>query len=375
MEREGTPALQHPGRAKLYNRTKLLIGITTSSFSFLYVIGVIATGFSRTLESWARSASGNPFIALLLFTVAVATGQILLTSPLGFLSGYILEQRYGLSNQTIGRWAWEHLKGMLIGLPFAAGGVLLFSICLERFGGSWWLPVGIVVSLVSVLMARLAPVLLFPLFYTFTPLEEVPLRDRISRLCQTAGVAFRGIYQFNLSKNTKKANAGFTGIGKSKRIILADTLVHDFTEEEIETVFAHELGHFVHHHLPIGVAAGIITTFLGLFVTARLYDWSLGLAGFNDPTQLAALPLLAIWLSLFGLVVGPLMNILSRRNERQADHYAVSTTGNATAFASALRKLAFMNLADPEPHPLVEFLFYSHPSITRRIREVEGGML
>jgi len=372
MALEGTPALQRPGRAKLYNRTKLLIGITTSSLSLLYIVIVVASGLSRIAEAWTQHASPNRIVELLLFACMLGLGQFLLTSPFGFFSGYILEQRYGLSNQTIRGWAWEQLKGLLVGLPLACGALLLLYTCLERFGILWWLPVGTVLALFSVLMARLAPVLLFPLFYTFTPLAEGPLRERISRLCQSAGVDFRGIYTFNLSKNTKKANAGFAGIGRSRRIILGDTLVHDFTDEEIETVFAHELGHSVHHHLVTGMAVGVASTFLGLFIASRLYDWSLGIAGFTGLTQLAALPLLAIWLSLFGLVVGPLMNILSRRNEREADRYAVAASGNPAAFVSALRKLAFMNLADPEPHPLVEFLFYSHPSITRRIREVKG---
>ncbi len=373
---EGTrdEALPRPGRAKIYNRTKLLIGITSSVLSFAYLVVVVTAGLSRTIELRVTAFSQNPYIALLLFAFILGLGQSVLTIPLAFYSGYILERKYGLSNQSLKRWAWEHLKALLVSAPLAIAALVILYACLERFGTAWWLPVGIVLTLFSVLLARLAPVLLFPIFYKFTPLEEGLLRERLTQLCTAAGVAFRGIYVFNLSKNTKKANAGFAGIGGSRRVILGDTLVHDFTGEEIETVFAHELGHYVHHHLLIGMAVGTVSTFLGLFVASGLYDWSLGIAGFSSVTQLGALPLLAIWLSVFGLVVSPVGNMLSRRHERQADRYAVEKTGNSAAFAAALRKLEFMNLADPEPHPLVEFLFYSHPSISRRIRAVEGGL-
>jgi len=244
---------------------------------------------------------------------------------------------------------------------------------METYGDGWWLPVSILISFVSVLLARIAPVLFMPLFYKFDPLPDGPLKERIIRLCATAGLTFDGIFTFNLSKNTKKANAGFTGIGKSRRIILGDTLVREFSEEEIETVFAHELGHYKHRHIMIGIITGFLTTFIGLFVASRLYAWSIKAFGFDSITDLRALPLLAIWLSLFGLVASPIGNILSRRHERQADAYAVKVTKNGAAFASALRRLATTNLADPEPHPLVEFLFYRHPSIAKRIQLLESA--
>ena len=376
MALEGTQdsALQRPGRAKVYNRTKLLIGITSSVLSFFFLLLIVTTGLSHTAEVYALAVSASPFVALIVFAFIVGIAESVLTLPLGFISGYVVERRYGLSNQSLKRWAWEHVKGMLVGVPLLLVALIVLYACLERFGNAWWLPAGALFTLFSVLLARLAPVLLFPIFYRFTPLEDGPLKERLSRLCAAAGIAFGGIYTFDLSKNTKKANAGFAGIGRSKRIILGDTLVHDFTEDEIETVFAHELGHYVRHHLLTGIVVGTVSTFLGLFLSSILYEWSLRLVGFTSATELGALPLLAVWLSLFGLVMSPLGNMLSRKHEREADRYAVERTGNAGAFASALRKLAFMNLADPEPHPLVEFFFYSHPSISRRIRAVEGAI-
>jgi STE24 endopeptidase len=192
-------------------------------------------------------------------------------------------------------------------------------------------------------------------------------------LCRDAGVRVEGIFSFNLSKNTRKANAAFTGIGRSRRIILGDTLLDNFSEEEIETVFAHELGHYRFSHVRAGILAGTVSTFAGLFVASLMYETSAAAFGFSSPAAIGALPLLAIWLSLFGLFTAPIGNMLSRRHERQADAYAVRTTGKREAFASALRKLGAMNLADPAPHPFVVFMFYSHPPLAQRIRAIGPG--
>jgi STE24 endopeptidase len=306
-----------------------------------------------------------------VFTIALL--QALITLPFSFALGYVLEHRYALSNQSLGRWAWERIKGALVSGLLGVGVIVALYLCMERFGNSWWLALGVFLTLVNVLLARLAPVLLIPMFYKVTPLADESLRKRIVALCTGTGFRFEGIYSFNLSKNTRKANAAFTGIGKAKRILLGDTLLQNFTGEEIETIIAHELGHYLRRHILTGMLVGTVITFVGLFVAAHLYSWSLTQAGFSGLTDLRALPLLAIWVSLFAVAVMPWGNMLSRKHEREADAYAVKATANAAAFASALRKLASLNLADPEPHPLIEFLFYSHPSIHRRLQAVEGG--
>jgi STE24 endopeptidase len=228
-----------------------------------------------------------------------------------------------------------------------------------------------VLFVVSVVLARLAPTFIFPLFYKFKPLEDGEMKRRILALCERAGMAVEGVFVFNMSKNTKKANAAFTGIGKSKRVILGDTLVANFTDEEIETIFAHELGHFKLRHIWMMMIVGTVSTFLGLFLTAQLYHTSLAWFGFSSIDQLAALPLLSLWLGLYSLVTTPISNAISRAHERQADRYAVELTSNAQAFTNALLKLAKINLADPSPHPVVEFMFHSHPSIEKRVSFVQ----
>jgi STE24 endopeptidase len=353
---------------KAYNRIKLAAGITSSLLSFTLLVSLVTTEAGTSVARWCSSVFANPYGALLLFACAVGILQSVLTLPLAWYSGYIVEHRFGLSNQSPGQWILERLKGLAVASPFAAGVFCILYYCLGKFGGLWWLPVGIALTLISVVLVRVAPVLIMPLFYRFTPLHDGRLKERILRLCERAGVNVQGIFSFNLSKTTRKANAAFTGIGKSRRIILGDTLVREFSEDEIETVFAHELGHYRFGHIRTGILIGTASTFAGLYFAARLYDLSASALHFSAPTELGALPLLAIWLSVFGILTSPLGNMISRRHERQADAYAVRTTGKREAFVSALEKLSHMNLADPAPHPLVEFIFYSHPPIAKRIR-------
>ncbi|MCH7516881.1 MAG: M48 family metalloprotease, partial [Bacteroidetes bacterium] len=177
--------------------------------------------------------------------------------------------------------------------------------------------------------------------------------------------------KFDMSKNTKKANAALTGLGKTKRIILGDTLLDNYTNEEIETVIAHELGHFKKKHIIKNMVIGTVTSFLTLFVIAYLYQNSLGWFGFSSITQVAALPLLVLWSMLIGIIQSPLGNILSRKFEYEADAYAVQETGNAEVFINTLEKLTDQNLGDKEPHPFVEWFFYSHPSINNRIAAIK----
>lgn len=366
------PTSEKQTLAKTYNRMKITVSIVSSILFFAFAFVVIVTGFSSTLSTVAHSWFGNDYLALLAFLAMFGVMESALGSPLSFYSGYYLEHHFHLSNQTFGRWFWEGVKGMLVGIAISVPVVLLFFYFLRTLQDLWWLPVGVALFLFSVILARLAPILIMPLFYKFRPLEDGPLKERIVNLCCSVGMRVGGAFTFNMSKNTKKANAGFTGIGKSKRVILGDTLMEKFTNDEIETVFAHELGHYQHGHIWKGIIVGSVSIFLGLFITAQLYRLSLSSFGFQRIDDIAALPLLTLWLALFGLITSPLINTISRKYEYQADRYALGKTKNHAAFTSAMKKLAEMNLADMTPNPIIEFLFYSHPSIDKRIRKPQA---
>ena len=358
-------------RVKTYNRIKLTVSLLGTVLLFLFAFVVVATEFSRTIASLASSLSSNQYIAFLVFASILGILEILVSFPLKLYSSFYLEHAYNLSNQTFPRWLWEQTKGLLVGVPLFVPILLYFFYCLEKYGNTWWLPVGVMMFLATTVLTRVAPKLIFPLFYKFKPLEKAELKERVARMCAEAGFRVEGIFSFNMSKNTKKANAGFTGIGKSKRVILGDTLLEKFSEDEIEAVLAHELGHYRHGHIWKGILVGTVVTFLGLFITSQLYAASLPILGFERIDDLAALPLLGLWLGIFGFVTSPPVNLISRKHEYAADRYAVKKSGNPSAFVDALKKLAEMNLADTAPNPVVELLFYSHPSIGKRIQCVE----
>jgi STE24 endopeptidase len=235
----------------------------------------------------------------------------------------------------------------------------------------WWLPLAAGLFIISVVLGRIAPVLILPLFYKVNPIDNNELKERIERLAKDAGIKVENVYKFDMSKNTKKANAAFTGLGKSKRILLGDTLLENYTQDEIETVIAHEMGHYKKKHIIKNIILGTVTSFLTLFIVAFLYENTIALFGYNSITEIAALPVLSLWAALIGLIQSPFGNILSRKFEYEADEYAVTATGKPLPYISTLEKLTEQNLADKDPHPFVEWFFYSHPSINNRINALK----
>lgn len=260
------------------------------------------------------------------------------------------------------------MVGAVIGLPI----LLLFFWVLNYFGSIWWLPFAILMFLISVVLAQLVPIIIIPLFYKVTPLDDGELKEIIVKRAKEAGMKVNNVYKFNMSKNTKKANAAFTGLGKTKRIILGDTLLEGYSNDQIETVMAHELGHFKYKHITKNLIIGTVFSFLTFYLMAITYKFSLPFFGFSEITQIAALPLLTIWAMIIGLIQQPISNVISRKFEYQADEYAVQTTNKKEAFLSTLEKLTDQNMGDREPHPFVEWFFYSHPSIKNRSEHINS---
>jgi STE24 endopeptidase len=353
--------------AKKYAKTRRILSVTSTCIFFAVVLILLFTGLSKNISAIAYQYSANDYISLLIFVAIIGVAESIITFPLSFYSDYILEHKYGMSNQSIGGYFKEKLKGLVLGLVLGVPLLLLFYYILSNTGDNWWLVFGCILFLFTVIIGQLAPVLIMPLFYKFKPIENDNIKNRLIDLCQKTGVMVKGIFVFDMSKNTKKANAAFTGMGKTKRIILGDTLLNNFTEDEIETVFAHEMGHYTRKHIIKLVAVSTILTFGGLYLTALLYKSSLSFFGFTQIYEIAALPLLFLYLSLYSLITSPITNILSRKFEWEADTYALEVTKNNTAYISALEKLADQNLAEKEPNRFIEFLFHSHPSLSKRI--------
>jgi STE24 endopeptidase len=310
-----------------------------------------------------------------LFALFFGGIYFLIGLPLSYYSGFILPHRFGQSVETLRGWISDQLKSLLISLPI---GFILLEIVyalLRAAPNTWWLWVAVILLAFQVLLANLAPVLIMPIFYKFIPLGEeyAGLAERLIRLAERAHTRVKGVYQFDMSRRTKSANAALTGLGNTRRIILGDTLLKEFSEDEIETVLAHELGHHVHHDIPVGIAVETVITLLGLFLASQVLSLGSGLAGLSGPADPASLPLLALAFGVYGLLTMPLTNAYLRYRERRADEYALEATANGPAFASALTRLANQNLAEADPERWVEVMFYSHPAMNKRIAMAQGA--
>lgn len=352
--------------AKKYNNIKLSISIAKGIFSFFAIIAFVHFGFSKQLENFLTNYTENQYLLLLLFVIVVGLASSIIDFPIKYYVEFYLEHKYELSNQTIPKWLWEDFKGLLVGAVIGFPILLLFYWVMLTFGSLWWLVFSVAMFLISVVLAQILPIIILPIFYKITPIENEEIKKRVLRLAEDVKMKVENVFQFNMSKNTKKANAAFTGLGKTKRIILGDTLLENYTEDEIETVLAHEFGHYKHKHIIKNLFIGTISSFLTFFLIASLYQLSLSWFGFSKITEVSALPILSIWAMLIGLLTTPIGNIISRKFEYEADEYAIKVTGKSEAFINTLEKLNEQNLGDKEPHPFIEWFFYSHPSVAKR---------
>ena len=355
-------------QAKTYEKIKLILSISETIIYIALILFLIFGGWSIQLRDLATGWAGNIYLQLIIFMGLLGAILSVFSIPLSFISGFWMEHHYDLSNQTICAWLWEKIKAFLIGIVLSLPLLLLFYYLLSNFPDTWWLWMATALFIFSVLISRIAPIVIMPLFYKFEKLDNEDIIKRMEKLAAEGRFKLDGVYRFNMSKTTKKANAAFTGIGKSKRIILGDTLLDEFSLDEIESVFAHEVGHYVHKHLMINVAIGTLSSYLSLFIAHVIYNYSITPLGFSSQADLAALPLLFLVLTVISLISSPLTNMLSRAHERQADTYVLKKSSNPSAFLSALKKLAKTNLSDESPHRIIEFLFHSHPSINKRIK-------
>lgn len=360
-------------KAKQYARISRRLMLLDLLLGGVYLLVWLFSGWSIQLREALSRITTNPWLQVPLFILVLGGIYYIINLPLSFYSGYILPHRFGMSNQTPQGWVSDEIKGLLV--SGMIGGILLEVVywVLREFPDTWWLWAGGFMLLFTVLLANLAPVVLMPLFYKFIPLgeEHADLAARLTRLAENAGARVRGVFTFDMSRRTKAANAALTGLGSSRRIILGDTLVSEFTADEIETVMAHELGHHVHKDIPWSILLESVITLVGLFLASVALKWGAGTFGFSGPSDLAAMPLFAIVIALFGLITMPVTNAYSRWRERRADAYALEATGHGKEYASALSRLANQNLAEAEPEPWVEFLLYSHPALNKRIAMAE----
>jgi Zn-dependent protease with chaperone function len=359
--------------ARTYNRIKRWLGIADFGLGFLFLAVLLAAGWSGTLRDLAlNGAFKNYSAAVFLYVMMLLVIGKFLGLPLDYY-GFRIEHRFHLSNQRLRSWLWDEVKGFLLGAALATVVAEMLYFVIRQSSEHWWLIAWVAFLGFFVLMAQLAPVVLFPIFYKFEPLNNEDLKARLVKLSEKAGTRVRGVYQWKLSEKSKKANAALTGLGQTRRIILADTLLENYSAEEIEAVLAHELGHHVHRHIlkSIAVQAGI--TLAGFWAA----NWVLHYAierwhMFETLSDFANLPLLALVSTVLSFLVLPALNAYSRFNERQADRYAFQSIKSVKPFISSMNRLAEQNLAERTPSRWVEWFFHSHPAISKRVEAAEA---
>jgi STE24 endopeptidase len=361
--------LERQKQAKQYARIRRRLWLVDTAFSAVYLLAWIFFGWSISLREWIASFTTNDWLLVAIFILIFGGIFPLVTLPLGYYSGFVLPHRFGQSNQSLKDWIKDRIKGLAIGAPLGLLLLELLYLALRLAGDLWWLWAAGGMLVFSVLLSNLAPILIMPLFNKYVPLgdEHKDLEERLLDLAKRANTKVRGVFKFDMSKRTKSANAALTGIGNTRRIVLGDTLIDEFTADEIETVLAHELGHHVNRDIPLFIAFGTVSTTLGLYLASLALNWAVGYFGFSGPADIAAFPALALILSVYGLVTQPLDNAVSRWRERKADEYALQATGKNEAFASAFTRLANQNLGEIDPEKWVVFMFYSHPPLGERI--------
>jgi STE24 endopeptidase len=361
-------------QARQYARIHRRLWLLDTLLSTLYLLAWLFFGWARSLAGWLRTFSTNDWLLVLGFVIIFGGISGLLELPLSFYSGYLLPHRFGMSNQDLKSWVIDQLKGAAIGVPLGLIVLELVYLALRLTGAGWWLWTGAGLLVFTVLLTNLAPVLIMPLFNKYVPLgeEHADLAERLMGLAERAGTRVRGVFKFDMSKRTKSANAALSGIGNTRRIVLGDTLIDEFSPDEIESVLAHELGHQVHKDIPILIGFSTMLTLGGLFLASLGLNWAVRYFGFSGPADVAGMPALGLVLGAFGLVTQPLNNAFSRWRERLADEYSLQSTGKTGAFASAFTRLANQNLSEVDPEKWVVFMFYDHPPLGERIRMAEN---
>lgn len=354
-------------RARDYSFRKYTLSILDTFFLLVLLILFLSLGLSRSLAEAVLAICKNKTLSVPVYFAVICLFYFLIDLPLNFYRTYTLEHKFSLSKQTIKDWVLDQLKSGLLG--YFIGIIILgaFYLTLKNFPGSWWIIISVFWVFFNIVLAKLTPTIIIPLFFKYKRLTDSSLRERIMKLAKKMEVALLDCFEINFSKKTLKANAAFVGVGRSRRVILADTLKDKYSHDEIEVILAHEFAHYKLKHLMKLVIINSSVTLLLFYIIFKTSNFWLSLFGIPSLLSIAALPLLFVYFILFSLIVQPVENYISRKFEFDADAAALEATGLKNAFISMMEKLAIQNLADRRPHPLVKFFFFDHPPIDERI--------
>lgn len=359
---------------RAYSRTRMALAFVTPIYAVVMALLVLFSGLAAKLRDIAHVMGRRLYVRVLIFLVMYMAVDFVLAFPLAWYHGYALEHQFGLSNQSFASWLGEQGKSLVVGVVFfgLVPIVWLAYQAIARWPRGWWLAVSLATLPLIVAGTLIQPLLVDPLFNTFTPLRDQELRGRIVALAERAGIPGRNVFEVDKSAQTKKYNAYVNGFGASQRIVLWDTMLRGMNEDEILFVMGHEMGHYKLGHIWKGIAASAALSFVLLFLVARLTGWAIrrwgDQWGFHSAADVASMPLLSAALTLVTFVAQPLTNGFTRTIEHEADVFAVELTRDNDAGARAFLKLGSQNRSDPEPAPFVKTFLYTHPPLVERIR-------
>jgi STE24 endopeptidase len=357
-------------KSSRFHRLKRRAAVASVLLTIALFGGLLAAGMSVALRDRAGAvADGSPLspptIAVYAFLLACLNEAI--AFPIAFYRSFLLERRYGLSCEPIRTWLMDHGKASALGVVLGIAGAEVVYLTIRVWPRGWWFASAIAFTGVVLLLTRLTPTVLLPLFYRFEPLGREVLRARLLALSSRAGVPVLGVYEWGMGAKTRRANAALVGAGATRRILVSDTLLAEYTDDEIEVILAHELAHHVHRDIPKAIAVEFVLLLAGFGVSALALDRWWRPLGLTAPADVAGLPLLLLAGGCVVLACTPAVNALSRINERSADRFALGLTGQPEAFISAMRRLGTQNLAEQRPSRLALWLFHTHPPIEERI--------
>jgi STE24 endopeptidase len=362
-------------KASRYHRLSRRAQVLAVTWSAAVLVALVASPLSGIMRdvavelTLAASAllSLTPSLIVVFYVVMLAAVHECGALPIAYYRGHVIESRYGLSTQSAARWWGTYIKGAAVGLGFLLAGAVLLYALIRWWPDGWWFAAGVAWLLAMICLARLGPVLLLPLFYELEPIQRDELQRDLIRLARKAGTTAVGVYRWRLSDSTRKANAALVGLGRTRRILLSDTLLTEYSDDEIGVVLAHELAHHAHGDIWRGMAFEAAVQSVGFFMAQRVLTEVGPRAGVTDVADVAGLPIVLLVCGALSLMVRPLAHARSRAQERRADRVAIDLTRNQPAFISAMRRLAQQNLAEERPSRLVQALFHSHPSTAERL--------
>lgn len=357
--------------AKQYRSQNRVVSVASFVILLAGLLVFLFSGVSRNLATFAGNVASVRAVIVLIYFAVLYVSYSVIAFPFAYWGGFIIEHRFGFSRQTFRQWIIDWVKSFIIG--FVLGGIVFEVIYLITRASAhlWWLWLALFMIMFSVILANLFPVLILPLFYKTSPLDDTELKQRIQAMCERVNIPIQGVFSIDLSSKSTKANAAVAGLGNTKRILLGDTLLADYSPDETISVLAHEMTHFAEHHIWWLVGIQSVVTLVLFYVLYRVYPILYGLAGFEHVSEIAAFPVFALGFAALTFITKPLSAGVSRYFERKADRGALDLTGDTDSFISVMAKFCNKQLMIAYPHPLIEWYKYSHPSPGNRIRFAE----